>query len=118
MVTLALSSALAFLCLVDGVLSGSYGLPFIPATYDYVVVGGGTSGLTIAARLAANSSISVAVVEAGGSYEILNPLSIIPGYAAAAQVGTDPSETNLIDWGFMTAPQAVWRANTLAANIN
>ncbi|KAF2497648.1 alcohol oxidase, partial [Lophium mytilinum] len=106
MFPLVFSFALALLILVPGVLSGSYGVPFVSATYDYVVVGGGTSGLTLAARLAANSSISVAVVEAGGSYETLNPLSIIPGFAAIQATGTDPSDTDLIDWGFVTTPQA------------
>lgn len=46
------------------VFSSSYCLPFIDATYDYVVIGSGTSGLAIAARLAATSSVSVALVEA------------------------------------------------------
>ncbi|KAJ6628559.1 hypothetical protein B0H10DRAFT_1940393 [Mycena sp. CBHHK59/15] len=34
-------------------------------TYDYVVIGGGLSGLTVAARLTEDPSISVLVVEAG-----------------------------------------------------
>lgn len=45
-------------------LFGAYfGRPGINATYDYVVVGGGTAGLTVATRLAENRSVSVAVVE-------------------------------------------------------
>ena len=49
--------------------SNSFGVPGIHATYDYVVVGGGTAGLTIAARLAEDSDVSVAVIEAGGFYQ-------------------------------------------------
>ena len=49
--------------------SNSFGVPGINASYDYVVVGGGTAGLTIAARLAEDSDVSVAVIEAGGWYQ-------------------------------------------------
>ena len=35
-------------------------------TYDYIVVGAGLTGVTVAARLAENSAITVLLVEAGG----------------------------------------------------
>lgn len=92
-----------------GALLGSqFGLPGTNATYDYVVVGGGTGGLAIATRLAQNSSVSVAVVEAGGFYEIDNGnLSVVPGYANY-YTGADPDNYQpLVDWGFSTVPQAV-----------
>lgn len=53
-------------------LGNSYGVAGVNGTFDYVVVGGGTAGLAIAARLAENSSVSVAVVEAGGFYQMDN----------------------------------------------
>ncbi len=86
-------------------LGSSFGVPR-NASYDYVVVGGGTAGLTIAARLAETSS--VAVVEAGSFYEIDNGnLSQIPAYSIWFS-GKDPKDTSpLIDWGFVTIPQAV-----------
>ena len=85
----------------------SFGVPDVNATFDYVIVGGGTAGLTIAARLAADDSISVAVVEAGGFYEDAGNTSVVPGYWPVF-AGTDPADTNpLVDWGFVTTPQAV-----------
>ncbi|KIA75620.1 hypothetical protein HK57_00552 [Aspergillus ustus] len=47
---------------------GWYGWP--GQTYDYVIVGGGTAGLAMAHRLSEDGSNSVAVIEAGGFYEI------------------------------------------------
>lgn len=43
---------------------------YVAASYDYVVIGGGTGGLAIAARLAESGTNSVAVIEAGGLYEM------------------------------------------------
>lgn len=85
----------------------SFGVPGINTTFDYVVVGGGTAGLTIASRLAAEPSISVAVIEAGGFYEADGNLSVVPGYCTV-HAGTDPADTDLnVDWGFVTLPQPV-----------
>jgi choline dehydrogenase len=50
----------------------SFGILGKNASYDYVIVGGGTGGLTIAARLAEDKNASVAVIEAGGFYQIDN----------------------------------------------
>lgn len=38
---------------------------FVNQEYDYIVVGGGTAGLCVAARLTENSEVNVAVIEAG-----------------------------------------------------
>ncbi|KAL4919295.1 hypothetical protein BDW62DRAFT_43019 [Aspergillus aurantiobrunneus] len=91
------------------------GVPGMSWSYDYVVVGGGTSGLAIAARLAEDPGVSVAVVEAGGHYEIEGGImSIIPGFAAAANTGTDPSDDSLlIDWNFDTSPLTAANNRTL-----
>ena len=90
------------------ILGSSFGVPGINATFDYVIVGGGTAGLTIAARLAEDLSLTVAVIEAGGFYEVDNgDLSVIPARAVFGS-GSDPKDFQpLVDWGFVTTPQAV-----------
>lgn len=98
-----------------GPLLGTYfGPPGTNATFDYVVVGGGTAGLALATRLSANRSLSVAVIEAGGFYEIDNHnYSSVAGYESY-YTGADPANTQpLIDWGFVTTPQPVCLADVL-----
>jgi GMC oxidoreductase len=64
-------------------IGSHFGVPAIPVTYDYVVVGGGTAGLVMARRLGVNSSFTVAVIEAGGFYELDNGnYSEIPAFAS------------------------------------
>lgn len=75
------------------------GIPGINATYDYIVVGGGTAGMTVAARLA-EQRFRVALVEAGEFYEVQYPISTIPG-AAALGTGSNPNYKTPIDWGFI-----------------
>ena len=97
-------------------LNDEYSLPTVPDqdhlarenyTFDYVVVGGGTAGLTVATRLV-EASYSVAVIEAGGYYEQDNGnFSITPGFCSV-WAGTDPTDFNpLVDWGIATEPQKV-----------
>ena len=78
------------------------------ATYDYVVVGAGTSGMTLAARLSEDPSVTVAVIEAGDDYKdnvYDQTLVNIPGFDI---LGCGASETdfynNGLDWGFVTQP--------------
>lgn len=89
-------------------LGSSFGVPGSNATYAYVIVGGGTAGLTLATRLAEQQSGRVAVIEAGGFYEISNGnISQVPAgdgtYAGTAKDDWQP----LVDWGYVTTPQAV-----------
>lgn len=63
--------------------------------YDYIIVGGGVAGVTLAARLSEDSHTSVLLLEAG-SYE--NFLTDIPFVVPALQ-GT------AIDWQFRSTPQ-------------
>ncbi|KAL4975548.1 hypothetical protein BDW66DRAFT_167053 [Aspergillus desertorum] len=71
-------------------------------TFDYIIVGGGTSGIPLAVRLA--QSHSVAIIEAGTYYEISYPFARTPG-ADVLPVGSDPETTCNADWGFVTTPQ-------------
>lgn len=91
---------------VEPPIGNSFGIPGINATFDYVVVGGGTAGLAVASRLAEEQSISVAVIEAGGFYETDNGnLSTVPGYASYFTGLSLSNFQPLVDWGFRTTPQ-------------
>ncbi|EPS36375.1 hypothetical protein H072_10091 [Dactylellina haptotyla CBS 200.50] len=68
-------------------------------TFDYIIAGGGTAGLTVAARLSENPDITVAVIEAGENR--LEDLTILaPGLLTALYSNPD------YDWNFHTVPQA------------
>lgn len=89
-------------------LGSSFGMPGDDATYDYVVVGGGNAGLALATRLVEQKAGTVAVIEAGSFFEIDNSnLSQVPAQAGAFAGKGDHDWQPLIDWGYMTAPQAV-----------
>lgn len=92
----------------DRLFSSAFGYPGRNASFDYVVVGGGTSGLTLASRLAATSA-SVAVVEAGGFYEVENGNnSVVPLYSLTGIAFIDPSPgftpQPLMDWSLVSEP--------------
>ncbi|PVH96860.1 GMC oxidoreductase [Periconia macrospinosa] len=87
-------------------LGSSFGVPGRNYTFDYVVVGGGQAGLTVAARLAENPDLSIAVIEAGTFYELSNGnYSQLPGMDIqnAGKDADDWQPGN--DWGFVTEPQ-------------
>lgn len=93
---------------ITGLLGTNFGIPGQNYEFDYIVVGGGQAGLTMAARLAENSAVTVGVIEAGTFYGITNGnLSEIPcsGTWFAGKDVDDWQPT--IDWGFVTEPQPV-----------
>lgn len=65
--------------------------------FDYIVVGGGTAGCVVAARLSERREARVLVVEAGPSAR--HPLIPVPG--ASAYVAAAPT----LNWHRMTQPQ-------------
>ncbi|QRD03158.1 hypothetical protein JI435_441620 [Parastagonospora nodorum SN15] len=76
------------------------------ATFDYVVIGGGTAGMVIATTLA-RASYSVALVEAGGVYEDdIGDLGTTPAFAIYGAGASPDDVLPAVDWGFVTTPQA------------
>jgi 2-polyprenyl-6-methoxyphenol hydroxylase-like FAD-dependent oxidoreductase len=71
------------------------------------IVGAGTAGLALASRLASNSLITVAVIEAGSfSSQDNGNVSQVPGYAAKYLTFNDLEKSpSLVDWGIITEPQ-------------
>ncbi len=65
--------------------------------FDHVVVGGGTAGCALAARLSEDSSRSVCLIEAGGSGKSI--FVDVPGAIVMAQ------RNAALNWRFQTVPQ-------------
>ncbi len=79
-------------------------MPLDTNQHTLQVIGGGTAGLTVAARLAENRELSVAVVEAGSFYEITGAgnQTQIPAYESL-YLSAPPT----IEWETFTTPQMV-----------
>ena len=70
--------------------------------YDFVVIGGGTSGLVVATRLSEDPKVQVLVLEAGDNH-LNNPQISIPALWPSL-LGSD------LDWSFSTIPQVSFRS--------
>jgi len=72
---------------------------FVSRQYDFIIVGGGTAGLVVAARLAeSNPSFTVGVLEAGPQADQGDDDIEIPGHFGRTLFGK-------YDWKFETVPQ-------------
>jgi choline dehydrogenase-like flavoprotein len=67
------------------------------ASYDYIIIGGGTAGLVLANRLSENSAVTVAVLESGAD-ATADLRTVIPALFTTAL-------TSELDWNFATVPQ-------------
>lgn len=65
--------------------------------FDYVIVGGGSAGCVLAARLTEDADVRVLLLEAGGSDR--HPFISIP--LGVGQI----RQANLFDWGYASEPQ-------------
>jgi len=74
---------------------------FVSQSYDYVIVGGGTAGLCVAARLSENPEVKVAVIE-GGANRMDDPSVSTPALYPA-MIGREK-----YDWCFMSVPQVCY----------
>lgn len=99
---------------INGHITGSsFGVPNVNATYDYIVVGGGLAGSVTAARLVENTNATVAVIEGGSFYELMNGnYSQIPFYSTQWS-GTDWQPN--VEWGMVAEadPVSTERLNSL-----
>ncbi|KAF5365844.1 hypothetical protein D9757_012803 [Collybiopsis confluens] len=83
---------------------------FAAVDFDFIVIGGGTSGLVVAERLTENPSVVVGVIEAG-EYRPGDPLILIPGSSGPAVLGVNSQNSSnlqnnpLYDWRFQSTPQ-------------
>src|ERR1700709_469563 len=84
---------------------------FLKYDYDFLVVGGGTAGLVMAARLTENPDITVGVLEAG-SANIGDPMIMIPAMYSKS-IG-DPK----YDWIHKTVPLVCNNVPTFHIDLN
>jgi choline dehydrogenase len=69
--------------------------------YDYIVVGSGSAGAIIAARLAEDADVTVLLLEAGGS----DRTTFVRKPGMISLVQQIDQLKNKLDWGFYTVPQ-------------
>lgn len=79
---------------------------FAECEFDYLIIGGGTAGLVVAARLSEDPSIKVGVLEAGPASFDLQSVNVPGRYG-------ETLETPL-DWQYHTTPQIGLGGRSLA----
>src|SRR4051794_25920611 len=74
-------------------------------TYDYIIIGGGTSGLTIANRLSELPYLNIAIIEAGPSVSTNPNVTDVNKFTLA--LGTS------LDWNYESTPQVYAAGQTV-----
>lgn len=64
-------------------------------TYDYVIIGAGTTGSVLANRLSANTNLSILVIEAGTTFGFMSKIPILTTF----------QQKTAHDWQFQTVSQ-------------
>jgi choline dehydrogenase len=73
---------------------------FLKGSYDFIICGGGTAGLTLAARLTEIPDVTVGVIEAGECK--LDDMLVDTPLMFGQMLGRDE-----YDWNFRTTPQVI-----------
>ncbi len=73
--------------------------------YDYIVIGAGSAGCIVAARLSEDPGVSVLLVEAGGSDR--NPMIAMPGALPFVY------QNRRIQWGYQSGPEPQLAGKTI-----
>jgi len=71
---------------------------FVSQSYEYIIVGGGTAGLCVAARLSENPNVTVAVIEGGAN--MMDDTNVSTPALYPALIGREK-----YDWCFTSVPQ-------------
>ncbi|KAL8844138.1 MAG: hypothetical protein Q9176_001544 [Flavoplaca citrina] len=82
--------------------------------YDYVIVGGGTAGLTVANRLTEDDSVSVLVIEYG-PLDKLEPEVLVPGLPAPKAYSRN--YVSVPQPGILNKSQAVYSAGVVGGEL-